>query len=254
VAVYREATRAQKAQAEAKRAAQIRKLEREFAAMFAKQGRMFLAKLPTFARFFLTEATYDGDLVDAFSEVFGTTRRKAEKVLVDSLFDGINLGYATQAAEFGIEQSFKIGSKRAMAWARENAAARITKIDETTAESIRGVITRGIEGGESYGAVAREIRDSFDGFTTQRANLVAVQENAVAFESGTRTLVDDIQAAGIRMEKMLGGPDDERTSDLCRDDMAAGWIPADEPFPSGEMSAPIHVGCRHDTRYRVAEG
>jgi len=254
VAVYREATRAQKAIAEAKRKAQIRKLEREFAAMFAKQGRLFLAKLPTFARFFLKEAAYDSDLVDAFSEVFDTTRSKAEKVLVDSMFDGLTLGYTTQAAEFGIEQSFKIEAKRATAWARANAAGKVTAIDDTTRESIQGAITRGIESGESYGAVARDIRDRFDGFTTQRAQLVAVQENAMAYEAGTRTLVDDIQAAGIKMEKMLDGPDDELTSELCRDDMAAGWIPADQPFPSGEMSAPIHVGCRHSTAYRVAEG
>jgi uncharacterized protein YoaH (UPF0181 family) len=170
------------------------------------------------------------------------------------MFDGLTLGYTTQAAEFGIEQSFKIEAKRATAWARANAAGKVTAIDDTTRESIQGAITRGIESGESYGAVARDIRDRFDGFTTQRAQLVAVQENAMAYEAGTRTLVDDIQAAGIKMEKMLDGPDDELTSDLCREDMAAGWIPADEPFPSGEMSAPIHVGCRHSTAYRVAEG
>jgi len=255
LAVFYEATWAQKARAEAKRRAQIKRAQDAFADLFRRQGRLMLERLPKLAAYFIVkEAAYDGDLVDAFADVFGKTRKQAEKALVDSLFDGLSLGYTTQATQFGIEQSFKIGSKRAMDWARTNAATRVTMIDETTRESIQGVITRGIESGESYGAVARDIRDRFDGFTTQRAQLVAVQENAMAYEAGTRTLVDDIQAAGIKMEKMLDGPDDELTSDLCREDMAAGWIPADEPFPSGEMSAPIHVGCRHSTAYRVAEG
>ncbi len=255
VAVYREATWAQKARAEAKRRAQVKRAQAAFAVLFRRQGLLFLERLPKLASYFIVkEAAYDGDLVDAFADVFGKTRKQAEKALVDSMFDGLSLGYTTQATQFGLESSFKIEAKRATEWARKNAAAKVTAIDETTRESIQGVITRGIESGESYGSVARAIRDRFDGFTTQRAQLVAVQENAVSFEQGARTLVDDIQAVGIKMEKMLDGPDDELTSDLCRDDMAAGWIPADEPFPSGEMSAPIHVGCRHSTAYRVAEG
>ncbi len=176
VAVYREATWAQKARAEAKRRAQIKRAQAAFADLFRRQGRLMLERLPRLAKFFLEEAAYDGDLVDAFADVFGKTRRQAEKALVDSLFDGINLGYTTQATQFGIEQSFKIGSKRAMDWARTNAASRVTMIDETTRESIQGVITRGIESGESYGAVARDIRDRFEGFSTQRAETVAVTE------------------------------------------------------------------------------
>jgi len=225
--------------------------------MFRTQGRLYLERLPKIANLFLSasvkEASYDGDLVDAFADVFGKTRGKAEKALVQSLFEGFENGYKMQAGEFGLEASFKLKPEQAVSWARTNAAEHITKINETTELEIRDLIARSIDEGRDYGSVSREIRDRFDGFSTQRAQLVAVQENAMAYESGQARIVDEIRGAGIEMEKALSGPDDDITSDICRDALDMGWIGVDEEFPGGETTAPLHVGCRHATIYRVKE-
>ncbi len=257
LAVFREAVALSKAQRKRAREASIERLRKAFASIFAKQGRAYLERLPKLAKLFaaneVKEAAYDQDIVDAFADVFGTTRKQAEKALFESMFDGITGGYAGIASEFGIENSFKLKPEQATAWARENAAAQVTKINETTRDQIQGLITRSIDEGRDYGSVAREIRDTFDGFTTQRAELVAVQESALAYEEGQSRLVGEIEKAGITMEKAITGPDDDITSDICRDAMDMGWIATDEEFPGGEQTAPLHVGCRHATIYRVAE-
>ena len=257
LAVLREATKLSKAQADVRRRAAEERLRKTFATMFRTQGRLYLERLPKIANLFLSasvkEASYDGDLVDAFADVFGTTRGKAEKALVQSLFEGFENGYAMQAGEFSLEASFKLKPEQAISWAREKATEHLSEIDLTTKDNIKDLIVRSIDEGRDYGSVAREIRDTFDGYSTQRATLVAVQENAMAYESGQARLVDEIRGAGIEMEKALSGPDDDITSDICHDALGMGWIGVDEPFPGGETTAPLHVGCRHATIYRVKE-
>ena len=218
---------------------------------------MYAERLPKIAKLFISpevkEAAYDGDLVDAFADVYGKTRAQAEKELVRSLFDGVELGYQAQASEFGLETSFKLKPEQATKWAKDNAASSITKIDETTQTEINDLITSGIESGRDYGSVAREIRDRFDGFTTQRAETVAVTENASAYENGTATLVKDIERVGITMEKAwstIGGD----TCDVCVENEGEGWIDADEAFSSGDQHPPAHPNCRCAALYRVAEG
>lgn len=42
---------------------------------------------------------------------------------------------------------------------------------------------------------------------------------------------------------------DERVSDVCADNEAAGVIPIDEEFPSGHMTTPFHPNCRCTISY-----
>ncbi len=255
--VFYEVTVLSKAQRKRAREASIERLRKEFASIFAKQGRAYLERLPKLARLFaaneVKEAAYDQDIVDAFADVFGTTRKQAEKALFESMFDGITGGYAGIASDFGLETSFKLKPAQATKWARENAASRITKIDESTQTEIRDLISNSLRDGKSYGETAREIRDRFDGFTTQRAETVAITENAFAYENGQATLVKEIKAAGIDMEKAwstIGGDECE----ICADNEAAGWIPSADTFPSGDENPPNHPNCRCSCIYRIAEG
>jgi len=266
LSVFREAHWAAKALRSLERKRQIEKTTRAFTALFRKQGRAFMEVFPRFAGLFaaeeVQEASYDGDLVGAFSEIFGATQAEAEEAIFGAMVGGLTTGYAELAGDFGIEASFKLKPERAARWARDNAAVKVTKINATTEATIRDMIVTGINEGTSYGEMGRTISKRFNEFAEgrpqhhirSRAELVAVQENAMAYEAGAASLVDDIEAVGITMEKSIGGPDDEHTSDICRQAMAMEWVPRDTVFPGGEMTAPLHVACRHDTRYRVAEG
>jgi hypothetical protein len=263
LAVLREAHWAAKALRVAERQKAVERATKEFAALFRRQGRLYMEQFPKLASLFVTaqvqEASYEPDLVDAFTDVFGTTRAQAEQAMFNSLFEGVVQGYEALAGDFGLESSFKIKPERAVSWARDNAAVKVTQINEATEKTINEIIVRGLNKGKSYGEVGREIKGRFAEFAEgrpqahirSRAELVAVQENAMAFEAGQSSLVEDIEAAGITMEKSIGGPVDDRTSDDCMAAMDMGWIPTDEAFPNGAMTAPIHVACRHDTRYRI---
>jgi len=265
VAVFREATWAAKVLRSAERQRSITKATKAFSALFNKQGKLFMDRFPRLANLFfsaqVSEASYDQDLADVFAEINGTTRAQAERAMFNSLFDAVTQGYGNLAGDFGIENSFKIAPDKATEWARTNAASKVTQIEETTQTVINKLVTDGIAEGKSYSEVAREIEGRFKDFAEgrpqahirSRAELVAVQENAMAYEAGQAQLVDQIQAVGIRMEKSIGGPSDDRTSEICLDALSMGWVPMDTVFPGGEMTAPLHVACRHDTRYRVAE-
>ena len=74
----------------------------------------------------------------------------------------------------------------------------------------------------------------------------------MGYAHGETTLIDEIEATGIKTEKKwqtVGGPD---VSDGCNDNAAAGWIATDEEFPSGDLTYPRFPGCRCDTLRRVA--
>lgn len=46
---------------------------------------------------------------------------------------------------------------------------------------------------------------------------------------------------------------DERVSDIDQANEAAGWIPIDEAFPSGDQQPPSHPNCRCTVAYRTSE-
>uniref|UniRef100_A0A6H1Z6N5 Putative capsid morphogenesis protein n=1 Tax=viral metagenome TaxID=1070528 RepID=A0A6H1Z6N5_9ZZZZ len=260
LAIFREADNAAKRLREVERQREIERATKRFAALFRKQGSEFMARFERLAGYF-HEAAADRDLADAFSEIFAVTREEAEDAMARSLLGGLQLGYEAEASKFGIEVAFKMKPERAVAWANANAATKVARVNTTTEDTIRRLVTKGIEEGKSYSEVARQIKGGFDEFAggqpqehiRSRAELVAVQENAMAYEAGQSQLVSEIEAVGIRMEKSIDGPDDDLTSGICRDALAMGWVPMDTVFPGGEMTAPLHVACRHSTAYRIAE-
>lgn len=87
-----------------------------------------------------------------------------------------------------------------------------------------------------------------------RAHLVAVTEVGDAYEHGNEIVVNDLAAAGLRMEKKWDTIGDGRVSDGCRENEQAGWIPIDEEFPSGDMRPLRFPGCRCTALYRRARG
>lgn len=164
-----------------------------------------------------------------------------------------------RVAEFGINYAFDLKNPRAVQAIRDRGAAAVAAIDETTRSRISEIITKGMEEGYSYQKVARQIIEEYDSFGVavkgprhirSRAELIAVNEAAEAYEAGNRIVVDEISAVGLEMEKSWSTVGDERVSDGCRSNGQTGWIPVDQPFPSGHQHAPRFPGCRCAILYR----
>jgi hypothetical protein len=83
-----------------------------------------------------------------------------------------------------------------------------------------------------------------------RAHLIAVTELGNAFEDGSLGAARRMAAMGLEMEKKWLTVGDQRVSEGCRTNQAAGWIPIDRPFPSGHDRPLRFPGCRCTAQYQ----
>lgn len=141
-----------------------------------------------------------------------------------------------------------------------NYGARlVSNIDATTQNQMRRILAQGVADGWSYARVAGEIDSMFTGFSApsplghirNRAELVAVTEIGEAYEVGRMVGAQQIAELGLRMEKSWLAVGDDRVDPDCDENAQAGWIPLDEPFPSGDMHPLAHPGCRCDMLTRM---
>ena len=234
------------------------RLEEQVAKWFRWQGRLVVGKLGRLKKYFTESTTSDIDSM--IDDALSVTVNDGKKFFSGGLLDGYTAGYADLENSLNLQKAFSLPHPEAVKWAEKHAAIDVADVNKATKKHIRNLIQYGLDEGESYSSVARSIKNQFEQFAVgsplehiaSRAELVAVTEMGNAYEAGARTLIDEIQATGIDMEKRRGGPSDERTSDACLGDLDDGWIPADRAFSSGIMDGLEHPGCRHNTQYRVS--
>ena len=148
--------------------------------------------------------------------------------------------------------TFNLANPRAVAWFQQNGGSveKIAGIQRTTGDQIKTIITKALDEGWSYNQTAKEISVRFNGFSRERALVIAVNETALAYEEGnmlfSQSLVDD----GVRMEKMYQTSEDNRVSELCQGNQNDGWIPLNQLHTSGVQQPPGHIRCRCYELYR----
>lgn len=196
-----------------------------------------------------------------------------EAAIAETVTAALAAGAEGLLAELGsvaLGISWKLSNPRAVAYMREHGAALVTRIDETTRGDLRSLIERAMAEGRSYDQIAEDIQTQFrhyyepgsawafdaprpQGHIDSRAHLIAVTETGNAYVEGNWQVGQDLKAAGLAVEKswlVTGG----EICELCLGNEAAGWIPMDEAFPSGDEKPLGHPGCRCDLLQRVAGG
>jgi hypothetical protein len=104
-------------------------------------------------------------------------------------------------------------------WVKYEAVRQVTKINETTRNVLRGLISRSIEAGKSYAQIARDIRIIKDISNTNRARKIAVTETHSAFGKSS---FESVQASRLPIEnKEWVSAMDERTRTDPFDHIAA---------------------------------
>ena len=238
-----------------KRSREVKRFEKKVAAWFKWQGREVVKRLPRLKKYFAESEASDIDKM--IDDALNVTVNNGEKFFSDGLLNGYTTGYADLENSLELQKAFSLPHPDAVAWAEKNAALDVADVTKTTKKHIKNLIVHGLEEGESYDSVARAIRNQFSGpgkpnFSVHRARLIAVTENAKAYEEGGRTLVNEIQATGIDMEKSWHTVGDNNVSDGCQDNAADGWISANDEFSSGDQMPPRFPSCRCNTHYRVS--
>jgi hypothetical protein len=147
---------------------------------------------------------------------------------------------------------FNLKNPRAVQYIDEVGAALVSNVDETTRAYIRSVISQGTAEGWSYNAMAKAIIARYSEFAVgkpqlhidSRAHGIAVTEIGQAYSHGNYMIGQGLKDAGLQMEKSWSSFEDSRVSDECAANAAAGWIPFDDAFPSGDMRPLAHPYCR----------
>ena len=165
----------------------------------------------------------------------------------------ISQGVADGAAESLLELSFSLRHPMAADYIERAGADLVTRIDETTRESLRTLLKEATENGWSYGKTSREIRRMFNGFAGRsplrhirdRGELVVTTEIGNAYSEGKLIFGQDMEARGLRMEKRwITVGDDRVDQNECSPNAGQGWIPLSREFQSGHARPLAHPGCR----------
>lgn len=244
-----------------KRARLEKRLETDMAKAFRAQGRAFVRSLGAArASYPIAEAARWGDWAAKFDAAAVKTLQVFTGPIDSATTSAILLGARAVIGAVQAGISFDLENKRAKAWLRENPAAqRVAGINETTRGYIEALVNRAIEDRASYGELARRITERFEEMAVgrpqdhidSRAHLIAVTEVGDAFCAGNLMAGQSLEDAGVGMEKAWDTVGDGKVSDGCQENAAAGWIPLDEPFPSGHDRPLRFPGCRCDLLMRA---
>lgn len=237
-----------------------RTVERALAVAFDAQGKAFVKRFASL-QYRFQESVSPADWLPLLDEVKATTDHLFWQAIQDGIGQALQIGADDTIAalgDLGAGISFTLKHPVAVEYLRTHAAWAVTQIDDTTRDYLNTIITTGVDEGWSYDRMARAIIDRYAGFgiskpqlhIRSRAHLIAITEMGQAYELAGRAVVDDLAAAGLDMEKQWLTVGDNRVSDGCKDNQAAGWVKLDSEFPSGHQHPLRFPGCRCTVLYR----
>ena len=155
---------------------------------------------------------------------------------------------AANAAGQYILSQLKVGDKDVLTtlnelaadWASDHAAELITQINETTRDLIQDTITEALDTGMSNAELATELEEEY-GFSSERADLIAVTETNNAANHGTLQGGYAMQKNGNPVKKMW--LESEDPCPICEENADDGEIDLDEDFSSGDDAPLAHPNC-----------
>ncbi len=176
----------------------------------------------------------------------GPIQKSAEQSLV--------IGGEQAIASFGLQLAFDLKNPRAVAFLDKYGARRVTKIEETTRDYLNTLLKKAVEEGWSAKKTAEAIIARYEEFAIgkpqahiqSRAHLIAVTETGEAYAEANMMVAQDLQDAGITMEKFWSTVGDSKVSKGCHENEKAGWISLNKDFPSGHQRPLRFPGCRCD--------
>lgn len=217
-------------------------LEASLGKLFVRQGNALIRALDPL-KVHIKEASINQQFDAIFDQATEETSLSMLATLEKTYKNVLLLGGKKQLAELGIQISFSLDNPRANKYIAAYGADQISGIDETTKEDMRNLLLAGIENGDSYNRIAQAIKARYAEYAVgkpqqhvrSRAHLIAITETGNAYQAGNYSSMQAAQDTGIKMLKRWLTVGDSRVSQGCLDNAAAGWIPLNQPFPSGHM-------------------
>ena len=172
-------------------------------------------------------------------------------------YESMEVGYEISKSLFasGTGGSFDLANPRAVAWYSQNGGSLgyIKDIQATSKTQLHTIITKSLDEGWSYNKTSQVIREKFTDFSRNRAQLIATNEAAQAYEAGNRIFIEGVSDMGVNIEKMWNNSGDEKVTDGCIQNTNDGWIPLNREHSSGHQNPPRFPSCRCFETYREAK-
>jgi hypothetical protein len=165
------------------------------------------------------------------------TREEAAAILVKAAQNG-GLAAFTQI-DFEDRAIVNQVNKLAVEWAENRAAELVTKIQESTRDYLRADVTQAVEEGWSTRQLGQALQENF-GFSEGRGDMIARTEIAAADVQGN--LMAYRESGVVQGKEWIRGSE-EYPCDECEGNAAAGVIPLEDAFPSGDTGPPAHPNC-----------
>lgn len=229
----------------------IARVEKDMQRLFRKQKRLYLEGLAK-QKLLFAESIGNPEHNRICDNVFFATQTEMEEILRETNSRSIKIGGDNTLFDLRMAISFNLENPRAVDYLSQHGAKMVTKINETTRDYLKTVVTEGVEKGWSYDRMANKITERFEQFAIgkpqahidSRAHLIAVTESAHAYETGGQIAANSIESMGILLQKKWHNVGDSRVSAGCRINSQADWIDNDKEFPSGHQHSPRFPGCR----------
>lgn len=252
-----------------------RRLELALRKAFREQGKQFVRGLSKFRNRFaeaaqirspfgddkimLDESIPPTEWLFVFHLVAQKTASLFEKPIDAAAQAAMLQGAGNLIADLGMSISFTLQNPRAEAYLEKYGARLVTNINETTRDYIRTIMEQSAAEGWSYDRTAEAITDRFQEFAIgkpqehidSRAHLIAVTEAGNAALEGQMIVAQDLQDAGVTMEKAWSTVGDEKVTSECKANEEQGFIALHLSFKSGHQRPLRFPGCRCDLITRV---
>ena len=111
-------------------------------------------------------------------------------------------------------------------------------INDTTAKQLARWRQRALDRPDSW--AKRTLRELFDIYSKSRSELIAAHETHIGYETGRQASAYSMTTQGRPLQKNWNTQRDDRVTDDCRANAAAGWITWGGTFPGGTKHSPQH--------------
>ena len=111
-------------------------------------------------------------------------------------------------------------------------------INDTTAKQLVRWRQRALDRPDSW--AKRTLRELFDIYSKSRSELIAAHETHIGYEAGRQASAYSMTTQGRPLQKNWNNQGDDRVTDDCRANSAAGWITWGGTFPGGTKHSPQH--------------
>lgn len=167
---------------------------------------------------------------DDWAEVISTAIERAGKQLAEE-----------------IESPETIGSTFQAGYLREHSMEKLAAdIQPETVKQLRAAIVDAYTENAEYGTIVNAIQDAYGKMSSSRADMIAQTELNTAYVAGR-----DALARNAGMTEKAWATESGDPCPICLDNEAAGWIPIEDEFPSGDQLPTAHPRCYCSADFRT---